>query len=91
MGNKAKWEYLRAVYERYHKAEREMKHLMLNEFWLNTGYHRVRDSSSEWTSSRKTTGTAAAIQLYVRLERGVEGSCFILRLHRPFRPVAKHC
>ena len=40
MGNKAKWEYLRAVYERYHKAERETKHLMLNEFCLNTGYHR---------------------------------------------------
>lgn len=40
MGHKAKWEYFRAVYERYHKAGREAKHLMLNEFCLNTGYHR---------------------------------------------------
>ena len=40
MGHQAKWEYFRAVYERYHKAEREAKHLMLNEFCLNTGYHR---------------------------------------------------
>ena len=40
MGHKAKWEYFRAVYERYHKAGRETKHLMLNEFCLNSGYHR---------------------------------------------------
>lgn len=40
MGHKAKWEYFRAVYERYHRAGREAKHLMLNEFCLNTGYHR---------------------------------------------------
>ena len=40
MGHKAKWEYFRAVYERYHRAGREAKHWMLNEFCLNTGYHR---------------------------------------------------
>jgi hypothetical protein len=40
LGYKAKWEYFRAVYERYRKAGREAKHLMLNEFCLNTGYHR---------------------------------------------------
>ena len=40
MGHKAKWEYFRAVYERYHKAGREAKQMMLNEFCLNTGYHR---------------------------------------------------
>ena len=40
MGQKAKWEYFRAVYERYHKAGREAKQMMLNEFCLNTGYHR---------------------------------------------------
>jgi hypothetical protein len=40
VGRKAKWEYFRAVYERYHKAEREAKHMMLNEFCLNTGYNR---------------------------------------------------
>ena len=41
MGHKAKWEYFRAVYERYHKAGREAKQMMLNEFLsLNTGYHR---------------------------------------------------
>jgi hypothetical protein len=40
LGHKAKWEYFRAVNERYHQAGREAKHLMLNEFCLNTGYHR---------------------------------------------------
>jgi transposase InsO family protein len=40
LGHQAKWEYFRAVYERYHKAGREAKQLMLNEFCLNTGYHR---------------------------------------------------
>jgi hypothetical protein len=38
VGRKAKWEYFRAVYERYHQAEREAKQIMLNEFCLNTGY-----------------------------------------------------
>ena len=40
MGHKAKREYFRAVYERYHKAGLEAKQMMLNEFCLNTGYHR---------------------------------------------------
>ena len=40
MGHKAKWEYFGAVYERYRKAGREAKQVMLNEFCLNTGYHR---------------------------------------------------
>jgi len=40
LGHKAKWEYFRAVYERYRKAGREAKQVMLNEFCLNTGYNR---------------------------------------------------
>jgi len=40
LGHKAKWEYFRAVYERYCKAGREAKQVMLNEFCLNTGYNR---------------------------------------------------
>ena len=40
MGHEAKWEYSRAVYERYRTANRKVKQLMLNEFCLNTGYHR---------------------------------------------------
>jgi hypothetical protein len=40
LGHKAKWEYFRAVYERYRKAGREAKRMMLNEFCLNTGYNR---------------------------------------------------
>ena len=40
MGHKAKWEYFRAVYERYRKAGREAKQVMLNEFCMNTGYNR---------------------------------------------------
>ncbi len=40
MGQKAKWEYFRAIDERYRKAGRKMKQAILNEFCLNTGYHR---------------------------------------------------
>lgn len=40
MGHKAKWEYFRAVYERYRQASRENKQVILNEFCLNTGYNR---------------------------------------------------
>ena len=40
MGRKGKWEYFRAIYGRYHKADREAKQVILNEFCLTTGYHR---------------------------------------------------
>ena len=40
MGHKAKWEYFRAVYERYRQAGREAKQVMLNEFCMTTGYNR---------------------------------------------------
>ncbi|HXY07841.1 MAG TPA: transposase family protein [Terriglobales bacterium] len=40
MGSKAKWEYFRVVYERYHKSARPAKKLMLDEFCRNTGYNR---------------------------------------------------
>jgi hypothetical protein len=40
MGQKAKWEYVRAIYERYRQADRKRKHAILNEFCVNTGYHR---------------------------------------------------
>ena len=40
MGHQTKWEYLRAIYERYRQAGHRVKHVILNEFCLNTGYHR---------------------------------------------------
>jgi len=40
MSNKARWEYFRAIYGRYQKGDREMRQAILNEFCLNTGYHR---------------------------------------------------
>jgi len=40
MGQKAKWEYFRAIYERYRQADRKRKHAILNEFCVNIGYHR---------------------------------------------------
>jgi hypothetical protein len=40
VGQQSKWEYFRAIYERYHKAGRQWKQAILNEFCLNTGYHR---------------------------------------------------
>ncbi|MGH8509965.1 MAG: hypothetical protein ACREU8_00835, partial [Gammaproteobacteria bacterium] len=40
MGNQGRFEYLRAIYERYGKAGRTTKKVILNEFCANTGYHR---------------------------------------------------
>ena len=40
MSHKGKWEYFKAVYERYRRAGREQKQVILDEFCLNTGYHR---------------------------------------------------
>lgn len=40
MGNKGRWEYLRAIYERYQKAGRKDKKAILNEFCANAGYNR---------------------------------------------------
>ena len=40
MGNEAKWEYFRVMYERYHKAERKARAALLDEFCVTTGYNR---------------------------------------------------
>jgi len=40
LGSKAKWEYFRVVYERYHKSGRDAKKLILDELCRNTGYNR---------------------------------------------------
>lgn len=40
MGNKGRWEYLKAIYERYRAAGRKAKKVILNEFCASTGYHR---------------------------------------------------
>ena len=40
MSHEAKWEYFRAMYERYHSAERSQRPGMLDEFCLMRGYHR---------------------------------------------------
>jgi transposase InsO family protein len=40
LGNQGRWEYLRAIYERYRKAGRKAKQVILSEFCANTGYHR---------------------------------------------------
>src|SRR5260370_26235705 len=40
LGNKGRWEYLRAMYERYRKAGRKVKKVILDEFCENTQYHR---------------------------------------------------
>jgi transposase InsO family protein len=40
LGNKGRWEYLRAIYERYRKAGRKAKKVILSEFCANTDYHR---------------------------------------------------
>ena len=40
LGHKGRREYLQAIYERYQKAERESRNVILSEFCANTGYHR---------------------------------------------------
>ena len=40
MGRQSLWEYLRAVYARYRRADRRTKQTMLDEFYANTHYHR---------------------------------------------------
>jgi hypothetical protein len=40
VSNKARWEYFRAIYGRYQKGDRKAREVILNEFCLNTGYHR---------------------------------------------------
>lgn len=40
MGNRGRWEYLKAIFERYRKAARREKQVILNEFCVNSGYHR---------------------------------------------------
>jgi transposase InsO family protein len=40
LGNKGRREYLQAIYERYRKAGRKGKKVILGEFCANTGYHR---------------------------------------------------
>lgn len=40
MGSKGRWEYLRAIYERYRQARRKDKKAILSEFCANACYHR---------------------------------------------------
>jgi hypothetical protein len=40
VSHQAKWGHFRANYERYQKAGRKLKHVILNEFCLSTGYNR---------------------------------------------------
>jgi len=40
VSNKARWEYFRAIYGRYQQGDRQARQAILNEFCLNTGYHR---------------------------------------------------
>jgi transposase InsO family protein len=40
LGSKGRWEYLRAIYDRYQKAGRKDKRVILSEFCANTAYHR---------------------------------------------------
>ena len=40
MGRKSKWEYLKAIYQRYQKADRALRQQILSEFCQVCGYHR---------------------------------------------------
>ena len=40
MSHKVRWEYFRAIYGGYQKGDRKTRQTILNEFHLNTGYHR---------------------------------------------------
>ena len=40
MGGRTRWEYLRAIYPRYRKADRRQRQIILDEFCSNCGYNR---------------------------------------------------
>lgn len=40
MSKTSKWEYLKAIYQRYHKASRVSRQQILDEFCQVCGYHR---------------------------------------------------
>ncbi len=40
MSQKSKWEHLKAIYLRYHKASKTLRHYILNEFCQVCGYNR---------------------------------------------------
>jgi hypothetical protein len=40
VSQKSKWEYLKAIYPRYHKASKTLRHHILNEFCQICGYNR---------------------------------------------------
>jgi hypothetical protein len=40
MGHRGKWEYLKAIYERYRRSNKADKHRILDEFCKVTSYHR---------------------------------------------------
>ena len=87
MGPRAKWEYFRVVYVRYREAVRESKHLILNEFCLNTGYHH--DSASERAASGEGTAAAKAAEGQLWPSRGsdsgVRYGSILVRLIRLIR------
>ena len=58
MGQKAKWEYFRAIYQRCRQADRKRKHAILNEFCVNTGY--PRDTPFERPASGPRSARRAA-------------------------------
>lgn len=40
MKRRSKWEYMKAIFDRYHKASRAIKRIILDEFCKVCGYHR---------------------------------------------------
>lgn len=40
MGRQSKWEYLKAIYQSYHQAERALQQQILEEFCQVCDYHR---------------------------------------------------
>ena len=64
MGHKGRREYLRAIYERYQKAERGGKNVILSEVCANTGYHRkyaIRLLNRPRPEKRRSGGAGRAI------------------------------
>ncbi|MEE9549924.1 MAG: hypothetical protein V3W08_05945 [Candidatus Binatia bacterium] len=41
MSQKSQWEYFKAIFSRYHKVPKPIRHLILNEFCQVCGYNRT--------------------------------------------------
>jgi len=57
MGQKSKWEYFKAIYDRYQKATLELRTVIFRRVLPDMSLQsQIRHSQAEWASARKAVG-----------------------------------